>query len=109
MTDIDHVLSEERLFPPSAEFTAKAVISSMEQYEDLYRRAADDSSSFWISMRKRPVIDTTRQFLTWLTQFQLGRKRLLDTLLAATYHEAGIRSVLTTLPREPLRSELWNA
>ena len=36
---IDHVLIEERLFPPSADFTAKAVISSMQQYEDLYRRA----------------------------------------------------------------------
>jgi predicted nucleic acid-binding protein len=26
----------------------------------------------------------TRQFLTWLQRFSLGRKRLLDTLLAAT-------------------------
>src|SRR5581483_3654646 len=30
----------------------------------------------------------TRQFLRWLQQFALGRKRLLDTLLAATYSEA---------------------
>jgi predicted nucleic acid-binding protein len=38
----------------------------------------------------------TRLFLAWLQQFSLGRKRLLDTLLAATYHQAGIRSLLTT-------------
>jgi predicted nucleic acid-binding protein len=38
----------------------------------------------------------TRQFLTWLQQFSLGRKRLLDTLLAATYKDAGILSLLTT-------------
>jgi predicted nucleic acid-binding protein len=38
----------------------------------------------------------TRQFLAWLEQFSLGRKRLLDTLLAATYHQAGIQSLLTT-------------
>ncbi len=44
---IDHVLIEERLFPPSAEFTSKAVISSQQQYEDLYQRAKDDPESFW--------------------------------------------------------------
>jgi len=38
----------------------------------------------------------TQQFLAWLQQFSLGRKRLLDTLLASTYHAAGVRSLLTT-------------
>jgi predicted nucleic acid-binding protein len=42
----------------------------------------------------------TQQFLAWLQQFSLGRKRLLDTLLAATYHQAGIQSVLTTNPAD---------
>jgi predicted nucleic acid-binding protein len=37
-----------------------------------------------------------RQFLTWLHQFSLGRKRLLDTLLGATYQQAGVQSLLTT-------------
>lgn len=36
------------------------------------------------------------QFLTWLQQYSLGRKRLLDTLLAATYQSVGIDSILTT-------------
>lgn len=40
------------------------------------------------------------QFLNWLQQFSLGRKRLLDTLLAATYHQAGIQSLLTTNPAD---------
>jgi|SRR5579872_4171251 len=39
-----------------------------------------------------------RQFLEWLRHHALGRKRLLDTLLAATYSEASISSVLTTNP-----------
>lgn len=43
-----------------------------------------------------PDAAATRQFLIWLRQFSLGRKRLLDTLLAATYQQAGIRSLLTT-------------
>jgi len=34
--------------------------------------------------------------VAWLEQFSLGRKRLLDTLLGATYHQAGIQSLLTT-------------
>ncbi len=42
----------------------------------------------------------TQQFLAWLGQFSLGRKRLLDTLLAATYHQAGIPSILTTNPAD---------
>ena len=35
------------------------------------------------------------QFLSWMRQHRLGRKRLLDTLLAATYWSAGIRSLVT--------------
>lgn len=45
-----------------------------------------------------PNAEATRQFLQWLDQLQLGRKRLLDTLLAATYQQGGIRSLLTTNP-----------
>ena len=37
----------------------------------------------------------TQQFLDWHRIHRLGRKRLLDTLLAATYHEAGVTHVLT--------------
>jgi predicted nucleic acid-binding protein len=40
------------------------------------------------------------RFFAWLAQFGLGRKRLLDTMLAATYLEAGIRSILTTNPQD---------
>ncbi|WP_182865089.1 acetate--CoA ligase [Stieleria mannarensis] len=44
---IDHVLDESRLFPPPAEFTQKAVIGSIEQYDELYARARDDRDGFW--------------------------------------------------------------
>lgn len=47
-----------------------------------------------------PDTGSVRQFLTWLQQFALGRKRLLDTLLAATYQQAGIKSLLTTNPAD---------
>jgi len=31
----------------------------------------------------------------WMEEFRLGRKRILDTYLAATYHERGIRRLAT--------------
>jgi hypothetical protein len=47
-----------------------------------------------------PDAAATKQFLAWLQQFALGRKRLLDTLLAATYRQAGVPSLLTTNPAD---------
>ena len=44
---IDHVLTESRTFPPPAEFAAKAVFSTMSQYEEMYRRAFEDRDGFW--------------------------------------------------------------
>lgn len=35
-------------------------------------------------------------FLTWMNSLGLGRKRLLDTLLAASYHVAGVKRLATT-------------
>jgi len=39
-------------------------------------------------------------FLNWLARHQLGRKRLLDTLLAATFHRSGIQRVITNNDRD---------
>lgn len=35
------------------------------------------------------------QAWSWMEEFRLGRKRILDTYLAATYHERGIRRLAT--------------
>jgi acetyl-CoA synthetase len=59
MTDknssIDHVMQEERLFPPTASFSAKAVISSIAQYELLCERAKSDPEAFWGELAKREL------------------------------------------------------
>ncbi|TWU23874.1 Acetyl-coenzyme A ligase [Novipirellula galeiformis] len=44
---IDHVLIEDRLFPPPAEFAKKAVFSTTAQYEEMYNRAAESPDEFW--------------------------------------------------------------
>ncbi|MCE9606253.1 MAG: acetate--CoA ligase [Planctomycetia bacterium] len=49
---VDTVMQETRLFPPSAEFTAKARINSQEQYEAMWNEAARDPSGFWGKLGK---------------------------------------------------------
>jgi len=51
---------------PSADFAARARISSMEQYRELYRRSLDDPAGFWG--------DQAQQRLTWMKRWdQVGR------------------------------------
>ena len=45
--EIVNVMKEARLFPPSKEFSAKARIQSMEQYEQMWNEAANDVEGFW--------------------------------------------------------------
>jgi predicted nucleic acid-binding protein len=51
-------------------------------------------------VRVFPNSEATTDFLSWLQLYGLGRKRLLDTLLAATFHRAGIRHIITNNERD---------
>jgi predicted nucleic acid-binding protein len=42
-----------------------------------------------------PTAESTLLFLGWLEEHKLGRKRLLDTMLAATLQAGGVTSILT--------------
>jgi len=44
---IESVLTEERVFPPPAEFSKIAYVKSFEEYEKLYADAAADLPAFW--------------------------------------------------------------
>ena len=46
-TAIESVLNESRIFPPPAEFAAKAHFKSFEEYEKLYAEAEADPQGFW--------------------------------------------------------------
>ena len=47
---ITSILHETRKFPPPADFTANAHISSEEQYQEMWNRAKDDPNGFWGEM-----------------------------------------------------------
>ena len=47
-----------------------------------------------------PTDDSTRLALDWLERHQLGRKRILDTQLAATLWTAGIQRLITSNPAD---------
>ncbi len=46
-TGIDSVLQEQRRFDPPREFSAQAHIQSVDEYERLYREAAESPERFW--------------------------------------------------------------
>jgi predicted nucleic acid-binding protein len=47
-----------------------------------------------------PTADSTLLMLEWIERHHLGRKRLLDTQLAATFWSAGVRRVFTSNGRD---------
>jgi predicted nucleic acid-binding protein len=51
-------------------------------------------------VRVFPDGQAVADFFSWLTRHQLGRKRLLDTMLAATFHSAGVKRVVTNNERD---------
>jgi predicted nucleic acid-binding protein len=82
LAEFIHVVTDERRF---------AVPLSVEA-------AVQRASTWWRAEEVLPIYpgaETTGLFLSWLMQFRLGRKRLLDTLLAATWREAGVTQILT--------------
>lgn len=65
--------------------------------------AIDLVEEWWNAQQVRqvfPTAESTRLAWQWMRQFRLGRKRILDAHLAATFHAAGINRVLTTNARD---------
>jgi acetyl-CoA synthetase len=46
-TNIESLLNEQRIFPPSPEFAKNAHIHSLEVYDSITKRAAEDPEGFW--------------------------------------------------------------
>jgi predicted nucleic acid-binding protein len=87
LAEFIHIVTDPRRFTKPLDMTAA-------------HRLAEQSWNAREVMRVFPDHAATWQFFSWLQQFSLGRKRLLDTLLAATYKQAGVDSLLTTNPTD---------
>ncbi|MGL4513773.1 MAG: acetate--CoA ligase [Lacipirellulaceae bacterium] len=95
---IDTVMHESRLFPPPAEFAAKARIKSLAEYQALWDEAAADPVAFWEKLGRdelqwfEPFTETLRwnepQCDPYVAEWFVGGKtnasyNCLDTHLAA--------------------------
>jgi len=52
---IDTVMREERLFPPSAEFSSNARIKSLDEYQSLWEQAQADPPEFWAELAREEL------------------------------------------------------
>jgi predicted nucleic acid-binding protein len=82
-----HVITDERRFKPPL-----TMIEGLDWMENFLSNSA-------VSLLE-PKPESLRQALRWMRQFNLGRKRILDTQLAAIFHTAGIRRLLTSNPAD---------
>ena len=51
-TNIDCVLQEQRVFPPASQFTQRAHIKSIAEYEKIYKESVEDPEKFWAGIAK---------------------------------------------------------
>ena len=49
------VMQEGRMFPPSAEFSAKARIKTKQEYQQLWEKAQADPEKFWGELAKEEL------------------------------------------------------
>lgn len=66
--------------------------------------AAAERAETWWTAREVTAVHATDAavglFLEWIRQHRLGRKRLLDTMLGATYYAQGVTDIVTTNARD---------
>lgn len=80
--EFEHVVSDPRRFS-----------------EPLHMAEALEICSQWWQAAECRIVEPTPHssplFVDWMQRHRLGRKRVLDTLLAANYHSAGIKRIAT--------------
>jgi predicted nucleic acid-binding protein len=82
-----HVITDKRRFSPPL-----TMIEALDWTENFLSNSA-------VGVLE-PGPESLRQTLRWMRQFNLGRKRILDTQLAAIFHTAGVNRLLTSNPTD---------
>ena len=54
-SNIESILQEKRLFPPTAAFSQNAQIKSLEEYQQLCDRAQKDPQKFWAELAEQEL------------------------------------------------------
>jgi predicted nucleic acid-binding protein len=65
--------------------------------------ALDTAKAWWNAREMHHTLPTQAsmdQFYEWMREFNLGKKRLLDTMLAATYFSHDIHTILSSNARD---------
>ncbi len=86
-TEFLHVITDERRFAPP--LTMPEALDWIKEF----------IASLGISLLE-PTQASMDQTIRWMRQFNLGRKRILDTHLAAILHTSGVRRLLTSNPSD---------
>jgi acetyl-CoA synthetase len=79
--DIDSTLRENRVFPPPAEFSARAHIKSLAEYEALYKQSIENPEEFWAEAARelhwfKPWDKVLEWNLPWAKWFVGGQMNL---------------------------------
>ena len=78
---IESILQEKRLFHPPAEFSQKAQIKSLEEYDRLYNKASSDPQQFWAELAQQElhwfqnwdkVLDWQPPFAKWFVNGKIN-------------------------------------
>jgi predicted nucleic acid-binding protein len=81
------------------------VVTDARRFEHpLSMAAALEKAQAWWGAREvehvSPTPESMAQVWSWMNEFKLGRKRLLDTMLAATYFSHGVHAILSSNARD---------
>jgi acetyl-CoA synthetase len=103
---MDSLLRENRVFPPPADFAAKARIGSLADYESLYRQSIDDPTTFWSNAAAeldwfspfRSVVEGDISHATW---FNGGKLNLSHNCVDRHAHSARANKVAIIWEGEP--------
>ena len=85
LTEFLHVVTDQRRFSPPL-----TMVEALQWVEEFLANSM-------VGLLE-PTSQSLHQTLVWMRQFNLGRKRILDTHLAAVLHTAGVRRLITSNP-----------
>jgi predicted nucleic acid-binding protein len=86
-----------------AEFVHVITDSRRFEHPLLMPEALEKARTWWHARETRHALITSasiEQFYVWMHEFNLGRKRVLDTMLAATYITHQVSTILSSNARD---------